>query len=59
MAKHLQKCPFEIMDIVGASLVNDIVDRSRELGNNPNATGKSSPTWRNAFMCVKMQSMMD
>lgn len=54
-----KKNPFEIMDIVGSTLVNDIVDRSRELGNNPNATGKSAPTWRNAFMCVMMQSMMN
>ena len=53
-----RKNPFEIMEKAGATLVNDIVDRSRELGNNPNATGKSAPTWRNAFMCVMMQSMM-
>ena len=54
-----KKNPFEIMDKVGSTLINDIVDRSRELGNNPNATGKSVPTWRNAYMCVMMQSMMD
>lgn len=54
-----KKNPFEIMDKVGSVLINDIVDRSRELGNNPNATGKSVPTWRNAYMCVMMQSMMN
>lgn len=51
-----RKNPFEIMDKVGSTLVNDIVERSRELGNNPNATGKSVPTWRNAFQCVVIAS---
>lgn len=53
-----KKNPFDILEKTGASLVNDIVDRSRELGNNPNATGKSAPTWKNAYMLVKMESMM-
>ena len=52
------KDPFEVLEQVGSTLVNTTVDMSRQLGNNPNATGKSQPLWMNLFMCVKMQTMM-
>ncbi len=37
--------PFEYFDKHGAELVRDIVEQSEELGNNPNATGKSRMLW--------------
>ena len=38
-------CPFEYFDKHGAELVQDVADQSRELGSNPNATGKSRMLW--------------
>ena len=37
--------PFEYFDKHGSELVKDIVEQSEELGNNPNATGKSRMLW--------------
>lgn len=53
------KNPFEVMDTVGSTLVNSTVDMSRQLGNNPNAVGKSQNLWMTLFMCVKMQTMLN
>lgn len=52
-----RKDPFRILDNVGSTLVNTTVDMSRQLGNNPNAVGKSQNLWMTLFMCVKMQIM--
>ncbi len=52
------KDPFKVLEDVGPTMVNATVEVSRQLGNNPNATGKSSTLWMNLFMCVKMQAMM-
>lgn len=52
-----KKNPFEIMDKVGADLMESTVDMSRTLGNNPNATGKNKQLWKNLYMCVAMETM--
>lgn len=51
------KDPFKVLDDLGQTLVNTTVEQSRELGNNPNATGKSAILWKSLFMCVKMEAM--
>ena len=52
-----KKNPFEIMDKVGADLMESTVDMSRTLGNNPNAAGKNRQLWKNLYMCVAMETM--
>lgn len=52
-----KKNPFEIMDKLGADLMESTVDMSRTLGNNPNATGKNKQLWKNLYMCVAMETM--
>lgn len=47
--------PFEIMDKVAPELVSSTIDMSRELGNNPNATGKNKTLWMNLYMTVCME----
>lgn len=37
--------PFQFFDKHGSELVMDIVEQSQELGNNPNAAGKSRMLW--------------
>lgn len=37
--------PFKVLDKIGPTLVNRTIDMSRSLGNNPNATGKSTNLW--------------
>jgi hypothetical protein len=37
--------PFKFFDKYGADLVKDVVEQSEQLGNNPNATGKSRMLW--------------
>lgn len=37
--------PFKFFDTHGDELVTDIISQSEELGNNPNATGKSRMLW--------------
>ena len=51
------KNPFEVMDELGNDLVANTVQVSRDLGNNPNATGKNSNLWQSLFMMVKMTTM--
>ena len=50
-----KKNPIEIMDKVGAELVSNTINMSRELGNNPNATGKNKTLWMNLYMTVCME----
>ena len=49
--------PEKILDELGPSLVANTVETSRQLGNNPNATGKNTNLWQNLFMQVKMVTM--
>lgn len=50
-----KKNPIEVMDKVGAELVFNTINMSRELGNNPNATGKNKTLWMNLYMIVCME----
>ena len=50
-----KKEPIEILDKVGAELVSNTINMSRELGNNPNATGKNKTLWMNLYMTVCME----
>ena len=43
------------MDNIGAELVSNTISMSRELGNNPNATGKNKTLWMNLYMIVCME----
>lgn len=46
--------PVVVLDKMGNLLVTNTVQQSRELGNNPNATGKSASLWQNLYMLVNM-----
>ena len=50
-----KKDPFIVMDKIGAELVSNTINMSRELGNNPNATGKNKTLWMNLYMIVCME----
>lgn len=50
-----KKKPVEVMEKVGAELVSNTINMSRELGNNPNATGKNKTLWMNLYMIVCME----
>lgn len=50
-----KKDPIEVMDKIGAELVSNTINMSRELGNNPNATGKNKTLWMNLYMIVCME----
>lgn len=54
---YWKKNPYDIMDKIGADLVESTVDMSRTLGNNPNAAGKNKQLWKNLYMCVAMETM--
>lgn len=47
--------PFQVMDKIGPELVASTINMSRELGNNPNATGKNKTLWMNLYMMVCME----
>lgn len=47
-----KKDSIEIMDKISAELVSNTINMSRELGNNPNATGKNKTLWMNLYMIV-------
>lgn len=49
--------PIEVLNELGNSLVASTIQMSRDLGNNPNATGKNSNLWQTLFMQVKMTTM--
>lgn len=49
--------PFEILESVGADLVESTIEMSRDLGNNPQSAGKNKQLWKNLYMCVLMESM--
>ena len=50
--------PIEVLNQLGNNLVGSTIQMSRDLGNNPNATGKNSNLWQTLFMQVKMTTMM-
>ena len=50
--------PIALLNELGNSLVASTIQMSRDLGNNPNATGKNSNLWQTLFMQVKMTTMM-
>ncbi|MGB2785618.1 AIPR family protein [Psychrobacter sp.] len=47
--------PFEYYDKLGAQMVKNTVDRSRSLGNNPNALGKDAGHWRDLYNLVDLE----
>lgn len=49
--------PIEVLNQVGNELVTNTIQMSRDLGNNPNATGKNSNLWQTLFMMIKMKTM--
>ena len=44
---------------MGPKLVSGTIDMSRELGNNPNATGKNKTLWMNLYMMIMMETMRE
>lgn len=48
--------PIETLDEVGPDLVASVIDRSRTLGNNPNAVGKDTQQWKTLFQTVLIKS---
>jgi len=44
--------PYKMMDEVGSALVETTIERSRSLGNNPNATGKDLGNWKTLYQTV-------
>jgi hypothetical protein len=44
--------PFEYFEEIGKNLVVDTVERSRSLGNNPNAVGKDTNHWKHLYNTV-------
>lgn len=49
--------PFECFEKIGASLVLDTVERSRTLGNNPNAVGKDTGHWKQLYNTVDLYAL--
>lgn len=50
--------PLKVLNDLGNNLVASTVNMSRDLGNNPNSTGKNTNLWQTLFMQVKMTTMM-
>lgn len=46
--------PFVMLDTAGPELVETTVERSRSLGNNPNATGKDMGNWKTLYQTVQL-----
>lgn len=44
--------PFEFFEEIGKNLVSETVERSRTLGNNPNAVGKDAGHWKQLYNSV-------
>lgn len=44
--------PVKLLHEIGPTLVTNTVEMSRQLGNNPNATGKSTNLWNQLYMNV-------
>ncbi len=50
----MEEEPIVVLEKLGNLLVTNTIQQSRELGNNPNATGKSGSLWQNLYMLVSM-----
>jgi len=50
--------PLDLIEKVGNELVTNTISSSRELGNNPNATGKSLQTWSSLFKTILIEGIM-
>ncbi|EOQ17205.1 MULTISPECIES: AIPR family protein [Bacillus cereus group] len=51
--------PFDMWKKVGASLVEDTIDRSRSFNNNPQSAGKDSGLWKQNYQTVLTQFLED
>ena len=49
--------PFQILDNIGKDLVETTVERSRTLGNSPQAVGKDAGNWKTLYMTVALEMM--
>ena len=47
--------PFDILEKVGPELVEATISMSRDLGNNPQSTGKNSNLWNNLYKSVALE----
>ena len=47
--------PFEYYEHLGAQMIKNTVERSRTLGNNPNALGKDTGHWRDLYNLVDLE----
>lgn len=47
--------PFEYYENLGAQMIKNTVERSRTLGNNPNALGKDTGHWRDLYNLVDLE----
>jgi len=57
--KYCWDCdPIALMDEIGKTLVYSAVERSRSLGNNPNAVGKDVQQWLTLFQTVLIQKLL-
>jgi hypothetical protein len=52
-----KKNPFLVLNEIGPTLANNVVDLSRQLGNNPNATGKSPNLWNQLYVNVLIKAL--
>lgn len=50
--------PFEYFEELGKNLVVDTIERSRSLGNNPNAVGKDTNHWKQLYNNVLTQYLL-
>lgn len=50
-----ERDPFEFLDFNGGALVDILIASHRELGNNPNSTGKSKNLWHTLFLTSTMK----
>ncbi len=50
-----KKDPFVILDKLGKELVETTIERSRTLGNNPQAVGKDVGNWKTLYMTVALE----
>ncbi|WP_322151112.1 AIPR family protein [Paratractidigestivibacter sp.] len=49
--------PSEVLDKLGSQLVDTTVERSRSLGNNPNAVGKDKGNWKTLYQTVLIDTL--
>lgn len=52
-----KKNPFNVLEKVGADMVESTVSMSRSLGNNPQSVGKDQNIWKTLYMTVAMEGM--